>query len=72
MAKRQTVQDRATTTTRLYADNVTMLRMLAESKGVAMIEYVDQLVHEAVRKDGSAITRLVEAFAAAVPKKAGK
>lgn len=46
--------------TRLYADTVRVLRLLAESRHMSMADYVEQLAQDAILRDGPHLTSEVQ------------
>jgi hypothetical protein len=66
-------KERKASTARMYLETIRLARTLASWKGVSMMDYLEQLVQEAAKRDGADLIRdmqhLVKDEPVAPPKK---
>ena len=55
-------KERKATTARMYIETVRLARTLASWKGVSMMDYLEQLVQEAAKRDGVELIRDMQAL----------
>jgi hypothetical protein len=52
--------DRKTTTARIYVETISVLRMLSERRAIPLIEYLDILAKEALKREGQDLINFIK------------